>query len=72
MVKAQLWEIAVGATSLRWTDDEGGTLFVSRGMAQRTFDKYTDALTRVGASIVPCDLDDDLAQMGKLYHEGKH
>ena len=68
--QAQLWVIAIPGTNQRWTDDRGGDLFTSEAMAMRTFAKYKDALHRVGGAIQPCGLDDDLAQLGDLYHEG--
>lgn len=69
MNQAQLWVIHCGGSN-RWSDDRGGDLFTSEAMARRTFDKYRAALDRVGAKIVLCGLDDDLAQIGDLYHEG--
>ena len=69
--KVQLWVIAIPGTSQRFSDDKGGDMFTSPEMARRTFHKYADCLKRVGAVIQPCDLDDDLAQMGQLYHEDK-
>ena len=67
--RPELWEIAIPGTDQRWADNRGGSLFVSYRMAQRTFDKYKNAMAPFNAAIVPCELDADLAQMGDLYHE---
>lgn len=67
---AQLWVIECTGGGW-WSDDDGGNLFTSPAMAQRVVNRYRDALERVGYTIKPCGLDDDLAQMGQLYHEGK-
>lgn len=64
----ELWVIDCGNHN-RWTDDRGGYLFVSHEMARRTYEKYKDALSRIDAKITLALLDDDLAQMGDLYHE---
>jgi hypothetical protein len=66
MTKAQLWVIRCGEGW--WMDDAGGALFTSEAMAQRVFEQYRPALERVGARIELCGLDDDLAQLGQLYH----
>jgi hypothetical protein len=73
MSKTTLFEIGKPGSALRWTDDtpQHGTLFVTMAMAQRCMDRHRNEITEAGASIIPCELDEDLAQMGNLYHEGK-
>lgn len=66
-IKANLWLIRCSSNTC-WTDDDGGYLFTSPRMAQKVFDKYKEELEKVNAKIEPCDLDDDLAQLGNLYH----
>lgn len=48
-----------------WTDDGGGSLFVTRQMAERCRVRH-HLWTCI---VVPCGLDDGLAQMSQLYHE---
>lgn len=69
MLKPNMWIIDCG-NEIRWSDDRGGNLFVSRDMAMRTYEKYKEALERIGAKVVEAGLDADLAQMCDLYHEG--
>jgi hypothetical protein len=61
--KAQLWVIKSRDTNGWFTDDDGGNLFVSPAMAQRAIWLYDVK----DVDIVPCELDDDLAQMGQLF-----
>ena len=61
--KAQLWVIKSRSVNGWLTDDEGGNLFVSPDMAQRAIWLYDVK----DVDIVPCELDDDLAQMGQLF-----
>lgn len=49
-----------------WTDDRGGNLFVSEAQAEACLKRHKlEAICQV----LPCGLDEDLAQMGDLYHE---
>lgn len=48
-----------------FADDNGGNLFTSERMAKRAMDKWPE-LTK-GCKIIPCPLDDDLAQMSQLF-----
>mgnify|MGYP003644782100 CR=1 FL=1 len=71
-IQAQLWVIdctnpGYGPNGW-WTDNWGGNLFTSPAMAQRALEKHRKLLPH-WAEIKPCRLDDDLAQMGNLYHE---
>jgi hypothetical protein len=61
--KAQLWVIKSRRVNGWFTDDDGGNLFVSPAMAQRAIWLYDVK----DVDIVPCELDDDLAQMGQLF-----
>ncbi len=66
MLKANLFVITNDSGS-NWTDDSGGDLFVSERMAEQIMIKHQ--LKDAGCRIEPCNLDDDLAQMCKLYQE---
>ena len=56
-----------------WTDDEGGDLFVSYRMAERTLQKWLEVDAEMqNFHIAPANLDDDLAQMCKLYNEANN
>jgi len=71
MKKAELFVIALNGG---WfADDKGGNLFVSYHMAERVRQKYVETMPQMHDSkIVPCGLDDDLAQMGQLYNEANN
>ncbi len=64
-VKAALWAIKSDDGTGYWTDDTGGWLFVSVREAARVVARHCLS----GVTIVDCGLDDDLAQMTKLYCE---
>lgn len=66
-MKAILWVIAAKDGSGWFNDDEGGHLFCSDELARKTMNRHKLWDT---CEIIPCGLDDDLAQLGKLYHEG--
>ena len=68
-MKAILWCIAAKDGSGCFTDDSGGNMFVSEEMARRTMNRHKLWET---CEIHPCGLDDDLAQLGDLYHEGNN
>lgn len=64
-MKANLWVIA--NDNGWWTDDNGGSLFTSEEQAQKIMQKH--GLEKLGCRVQLCGLDDDLAQMSKLYNE---
>jgi len=68
-IKAELWVIK--AKNGFWTDDRGGNLFTSRRMAEETLANWLPhrPIDLAGAEVQMCDLDDDIGQMGNLYHE---
>lgn len=66
-MKAQLWWIRCTGGGV-WSDDDGGSMFVSEAEALKVVEQFRPALERVGYRVELCGLDDDLAQMGQLYH----
>lgn len=73
MAKTSLWVVVGNVTDAAFiatapiegwlTDEDGGCLFVSREQAERAARNMDLSIGRVQ----PCPLDDDLAQMCKLY-----
>lgn len=65
--KVVFWVIAQGpAVNGDWfNDDKGGHMFLSEELAKQAFDKWKPH----ACSVQRMEMDADLAQMGRLYHE---